>query len=65
MQRLSSRTIQEGSETMKDFVKGKIIMQCPKCGEHAPNLIFEGCFKCGFKPEVRSLCKPKRRGEWK
>jgi ribosomal protein L37E len=38
------------------FVKGKIIMECPKCGAHAPNLISEGCPKCGFKPQ-----KGKRR----
>jgi ribosomal protein L37E len=41
-----------GSETMS-FVKGKIIMECPKCGAHAPNLISEGCPKCGYKPKVR------------
>jgi ribosomal protein L37E len=43
------------------FVKGKIIMKCPKCGAHAPNLISEGCPKCGFKPAVRSERKGDER----
>jgi hypothetical protein len=40
-------------EAKSTLVKGKIIMICPKCGEHAPNLTNEGCPKCGFKPEVK------------
>jgi hypothetical protein len=43
----------EKEETKMDFVKGEIIMICPKCGAHAPNLTSEGCPKCGFKPKVR------------
>lgn len=38
----------------KAFVRGKVVMSCPKCGTHAPNLISKGCPKCGFKPEVVS-----------
>jgi hypothetical protein len=45
----------EKEETKMDFVKGKIIMVCPKCGAHAPNLTNEGCPKCSFKPEVKKV----------
>jgi len=32
----------------------QLIMLCPKCGTHAPNLISKGCPKCGFQPKVMS-----------
>jgi len=50
----------EKEETKMDFVKGKIIMKCPKCAAHAPNLTSEGCPECGFKPEVKKV-KPTQK----